>query len=220
MKRFTETEKWKDAWFRRLKPAEKLLWFYIIDNCDNAGFFEMDVEMCEFLTGMKSEHIESALAGLSSRLIAGEGLFYVTNFLKHQKNATLNPENNAHKQIIALIEEHKPKFSEKDRKKLAPKQPLNRGTGKGKGIVYTDDFLQFWEAYPKKTGKDAAVRAFDKVKKRVDVAELVKAVEAQKHGEDWTNGGGKYIPHPATWLNQGRWADEVKVKKEAWEEYE
>jgi len=34
-------------------------------------------------------------------------------------------------------------------------------------------------------------------------------VEAQKRSRQWVESDGKYIPHPATWLNQGRWDDEV-----------
>ncbi len=41
--RFTETNKWKDKWFRSLDPLEKVLFIYLIDNCDNAGFIEIDL---------------------------------------------------------------------------------------------------------------------------------------------------------------------------------
>lgn len=68
-------------------------------------------------------------------------------------------------------------------------------------------FETFWKAYPRKVGKDAARRAFAKVK--VPVETLVAAVEAQKASTQWTKDNGQFIPNPATWLNQGRWEDEV-----------
>jgi rRNA processing protein Gar1 len=71
-----------------------------------------------------------------------------------------------------------------------------------------DAFETFWKAYPRKVGKDAARRAFAKVK--VPVETLVAAVEAQKASPQWTKDNGQFIPNPATWLNQGRWEDEVK----------
>ena len=37
---------------------------------------------------------------------------------------------------------------------------------------------------------------------------LVAAVAAQRTWPEWQRDGGRYIPHPATWLTQGRWADE------------
>lgn len=69
-----------------------------------------------------------------------------------------------------------------------------------------DAFETFWKAYPRKVGKDAARRAFAKVK--VPVETLVAAVEAQKASTQWTKDNGQFIPNPATWLNQGRWQDE------------
>lgn len=69
------------------------------------------------------------------------------------------------------------------------------------------DFDRFWSVYPKKVGKEAARKAFAKVKVPVDV--LIDAVEKQKQGEQWNRDGGRFIPNPSTWLNQGRWDDDV-----------
>lgn len=72
-------------------------------------------------------------------------------------------------------------------------------------------FDVFWKAYPKKVGKDAAKKSFAKVK--LDISVLLEAIEKQKKSEQWTKDGGQYIPNPATWLNQGRWEDELPEKK-------
>ena len=53
-------------------------------------------------------------------------------------------------------------------------------------------------------------KAFAKVKVPVQV--LIEAINKQKTTEQWCKDGGKYIPYPATWLNGGRWQDEVKVE--------
>lgn len=70
-------------------------------------------------------------------------------------------------------------------------------------------FEAFWDSYPKKVGKQAAKKAFDKVK--VPVKTLVDAIERQKCSAQWKTENGRFIPNPATWLNQGRWEDEVSV---------
>lgn len=71
---------------------------------------------------------------------------------------------------------------------------------------------RFWEAYPRKTAKQAALRAWRKI--RVDdglLALMLSALERQRQSDQWARDGGKFIPHPATWLNGRRWEDEVKA---------
>ncbi len=69
-------------------------------------------------------------------------------------------------------------------------------------------FDQFWRAYPKKTGKTAALKAWKNAKGKPDLPVLLAALEKQKTWPQWQRDGGQYIPNPATWLNQGRWNDE------------
>lgn len=69
------------------------------------------------------------------------------------------------------------------------------------------EFNAFWKAYPRKVGKGAAEKAWGK-NGRPELAVLLAAVAAQAQSEQWQKDGGKFIPHPATWLNQKRWEDE------------
>jgi uncharacterized protein YdaU (DUF1376 family) len=71
-----------------------------------------------------------------------------------------------------------------------------------------DDFDQFWACYPKKTGKDAALRAWQKARNKPDLALILEAVRQQRTSMQWLKDGGQFIPNPATWINQGRWGDE------------
>lgn len=74
-------------------------------------------------------------------------------------------------------------------------------------------FDRFWEAYPRKTAKQEAIKAFEKLKPDAMLIEtMVKAVERQKQSAQWQEDGGRYIPHPATWINQHRWEDELPQK--------
>ena len=42
-KRFTDTEIWKNQrWFRKLSPINKLIFFYIKDQCNHAGIWKID----------------------------------------------------------------------------------------------------------------------------------------------------------------------------------
>lgn len=76
-------------------------------------------------------------------------------------------------------------------------------------VVVTRDFSCFWKAYPSRVGKKAALKAWDRAKDRPPIEVILAAIEAQKKGRKWKEG---YVPNPATWLNQGRWADEPEEK--------
>lgn len=68
-------------------------------------------------------------------------------------------------------------------------------------------FEEFWSEYPKKVGKQAALKAFEKVTEPVEC--LLRAVKQQKQSEQWTRENGRFIPNPATWLGQQRWEDQL-----------
>ena len=71
-------------------------------------------------------------------------------------------------------------------------------------------FDLFWAAYPKRTGKDLARASFAKRKVTSTLLEeMLSAIAKQKNTDQWKKDNGQYIPAPATWLNQGRWQDEV-----------
>ena len=78
--------------------------------------------------------------------------------------------------------------------------------------VYAERFAEFWKAYPKKVGKEAARKAFMKVKPSADLFQrMLGAIKEQTASDQWKRDNGQYIPNPATWLNQGRWDDETPV---------
>lgn len=73
-----------------------------------------------------------------------------------------------------------------------------------------DGFAAFWAAYPKKAGKAAALKAWNKLAPDVVLQEQMgKALEVQKQSQQWRKDGGQYIPMPSTWLNGRRWEDEA-----------
>jgi len=80
-------------------------------------------------------------------------------------------------------------------------------------LKYNGDFLfeKFWSAYPKKVGKQKCVQWFQKQKntKNLTIDDVIDAVEKYKLTEGWQKEGGKYIPHPYTFLNGARWNDVI-----------
>lgn len=141
--RFTETEKWNDAWFSGLKPLSKLLFLYLCDQCDVAGFLEINIRKICFDLGIGKQEAEKSLTEVETRLLYSKDkrFVFVVNFLKHQKNQRLNPSNNAHRGIIKRLEDNLLLFDLEDINQfiispsLAPHKPLDRGTGKGNGKI-------------------------------------------------------------------------------------
>jgi uncharacterized protein YdaU (DUF1376 family) len=77
--------------------------------------------------------------------------------------------------------------------------------------VEVKPFDQFWAAYPHRVAKIAAQKAWAKLKPNDElVAVILAAIEAQKEGWHFRHENGRYIPHPASWLNAGCWLDEVR----------
>lgn len=70
-------------------------------------------------------------------------------------------------------------------------------------------FDRFWAEYPRRVGKEAAWREFQKRKPDEATTKLmIAAVCQQRATAQWSKDGGQYVPHPRTWLSQGRWMDE------------
>ena len=69
------------------------------------------------------------------------------------------------------------------------------------------DFEVFWKAYPRKTGKGYCNDIW-KRKKFPAIEIILESLKKSIASPDWQKEGGKFIPNPSTWLNQGRWEDE------------
>jgi len=66
-------------------------------------------------------------------------------------------------------------------------------------------FQKFWQVYPRKVGKVAARVAFTKAHQ---VAGDAVITGATRFANDPNLPPTQFVPHPATWLAQGRWDDD------------
>jgi hypothetical protein len=69
------------------------------------------------------------------------------------------------------------------------------------------EFERFWQECPRKVGKKEALRAWMKASDKPPIDVILRALQQQKGSPQWIKDGGQFIPHPATWLNRGGWAD-------------
>lgn len=147
--RFTNTEKWSDSWFSSLTQIQMLLFIYLCDNCDIAGFIEVNYKRWSSDLGYSKETIEGALMGLQRGLIFSKSndCIFVKNFLKHQKNYPLNPNNKAHVGIIRRFDLYYSKFELNNIDDFinAPSKGLQSPSGNGNGKSVLDKAKLFYE---------------------------------------------------------------------------
>jgi len=93
---------------------------------------------------------------------------------------------------------------------------VRRAAMSGHDASHDPGFIAFWSAYPKKRSKGDAEKAWAKLKPDNELAErIMTALRQAKTSPDWVRDAGRYIPHPASWLNGKRWEDDVGDRDEA-----
>lgn len=77
-----------------------------------------------------------------------------------------------------------------------------------KEVNIIDDFAfdEFWSFYPRKIGKGGAKKTWLKITRGVKPEVIVEG--ARRMASDPNLPETQFIPHPSTWLNEGRWDDE------------
>jgi hypothetical protein len=92
MIRVTKPEKWKDTFFLNLQPIEKLVFIYIYENCDDAGFFDINFNRMTTDIGIDSKTISVALNKLEKTYITSvqADRIWLKKFLLHQNRLPLD----------------------------------------------------------------------------------------------------------------------------------
>lgn len=160
---------------------------------------------------------------------------YEKNSQKLCKNFTVNYENFSHnkniyknnnKNIYAHSENEQVYNHEDDKQKESDNHSSNtiKQETKNKAIkkqnkelneLQEKQFDKFWQAYPKKVSKKQAQKSWKKINPSLELFEkILKALEMVKQTEQWKKDNGKYVPYPATWLNQERWTDEINMMQD------
>lgn len=229
-KRFTETAKWMDRWFRGLCPQHKLAWLYVLDNCDAAGVIEIDHELANFQVGSAVDWEGFASASEGRLIPISKGKHWVSGFIKYQYGE-LSSECRAHNPAFASLTKHGLKervingypdpfqrVQEKDKDKDKETDKEKEGGCKGESKPQVTPFDNFWEHVPNKIGKGAARSAYQAAVKSLHAthddphAYLLDRLMAFR---STPKALGEYCPHPATWLNQGRYDDDPATWQQA-----
>jgi hypothetical protein len=227
VKRFIDTEMMLRPWFRNLTPRLKCLWLWMLTRCDMAGVLDMDWGLASFAIG--EECTEADLAAMNGNVeFLGGSKVWIPGFIRFQYGE-LSDASKVHQGVLRVmashgIEYHKgmervfgventPKDKDNDKDKTTDIQGDARGDAKPDPIKA--DFEAAWKAYPDKSGKTAAEKAYRKYRKEGDtqadilagIARYMRYVAAQRQGGfdlKWRNG--------QTFFNGAGWRDEYATQ--------
>lgn len=112
-KRFTDTDKWKREWFSELPNDAKLVWFYLLDQCDHRGVWFRNFKLMSAQLGFVV-YEQNLIEWFKDKIVPfDDDKFFIPSFVEFQYS-TLNQNNNAHKSVIELVEKFKKRGPHKD----------------------------------------------------------------------------------------------------------
>lgn len=204
------TRFWNDSYISALNPTEKLLFLYFLTNpwTNICGIYELPLKNVVVDTGVGLEEVRGILTRftLEEKIMYIDGWVIIRNFIKHQKQGSPT----VLKGIQAELEE-------------IPKSligyaypidtPSHLNTNLNTNSNSKELFERVWSVYPKKVGKLAALKAFEKLNPTEEITQnIIFAIESSLKTPQWQENDGRYIPHAATFLNRESFEDAPEKK--------
>lgn len=219
----TDTGKWDKAWFQNLPASYKLFWFYILDRCDLAGVWDVNLKAASFFIGAKitMEGVNRYINGQIYEI--NERYWLITDFIRFQNGWPLNEKSPVHKKIIELLDLRG--IAIKDNTlydtlldRVCHTQIVIVKVKVGEKVkvdsaICKEEFEIFWKEYPKKKNKDKAFEYWQKKENKPPIVEILAKLQLQIKSDDWIRDSGKWIPYPGSYINAGGWHDEIKSKR-------
>ena len=234
-------ELWRDRDFVSLSPNERELFLYCL-TCPNLSiipaFLLTDREIC-FDTSLKPEDLPQLKQKLSSM-----DIYFIDDFciVKNKfkpftfkgdrlKKAKDNLISKIPEKVLQIMESNKVsieyQYSIDTSNNSNSNSNSNNSNNSKKEEKYLKkeiikNFKEFWEIYPKKIGKKKVEDIYfnllendktNQLHKKI-ISGLKKQIEYRDSVRDDTT---VFIPewkHPATWLNQGCWEDEMQMERQ------
>lgn len=203
------------AWFdfcfenpEKISPNHTALYFFCIEHCNRLGWkekFGLPMEMAKEAIGVKNYRTYSkAFNDLIDfgfiKLIQKSKNQYSSNIIAIVKNTKATTKADAKALDKAMI-----KHSQKQGQSIVC---INKQETINKEQINIP-FKEFWNLYDKKVGdKKACEKKWSSLtdQQRIKIIETIPAFKATKTDK-------KFIPYPATYLNQRRWEDEITEDK-------
>lgn len=99
-KRLTDTEKWNDDWYISLSNDYRVVWQWLLDNCNHAGICKRSIRLLNLMcnTSMSEDELISIMEG---RVVVKENNWFIPKFLKFQYSSL----NSNRPVIISVVKE-------------------------------------------------------------------------------------------------------------------
>ena len=179
--------------------------FKLIEVLDTGTIYMMDIQT---LIGKSSNEADRQREYQAK--IASEKQSIMCKKSNKESNEIPTPETAL--QIEKEIELNKETDPEK-KLKTAPLTPQGETCD---GTVYSKDFENVWNLYPRKADKLKAFKAWNKINPSEELTnKILNAIIHTKATEQWQKESGRFIPHLANWLSNRRWEDEPEKKYNA-----
>lgn len=82
-KRLTDTGKWNDDWFISLDNDYRIIWQWLLDNCDHAGVCKRSMKLLNMMCNTKISELEM-VEKMEGRVIPVDNNWFIPKFLKFQ----------------------------------------------------------------------------------------------------------------------------------------
>lgn len=196
-----------DPKVQRLHPSAFKNWINVlcIANQNRERGILPPVEDVAFALRVKPTEAEKILAHLEDRRLLNRdehGRLFPHNWTERQRNSDVG----------ATRQQRYREKKKRDNGEITKKVTLLSRDGDALEVDKEEknpSFLTFWNVYPRKVAKGQARKVWEKLNPDSTLqSQILKALEWQQQQPDWSKDGGKFIPHPATWLNGRRWEDE------------
>lgn len=218
--RIIKTRIWSDdEKFGSLSSVEKLIFIYFITNerIGMTGYYECPERVVLFESGVTKSQLDSTKIKLAElgMVLFHENWVFVVHAEKHNNFSGEKNEVAYKKEKSAIPSEIIDAFTYPIDRVSIPSDTLsnhkliisNKNTNQ-----YSESFLKFWEAYPKKESKKKSWDIWDRKNYDQHIFEILDFLKRAKGTDRWKN--IKYIKQPTTFLNGECWNDELEAYQE------
>lgn len=203
----------------RESKETKIVWITMLAMADRRGVVDsslpgladaarVTIEECKEALGvlMSPDPFSRSTENEGRRVEEVDGGWRLLNYAKYRetRDPEIRREQNRLSKARERARECQPNVSQSQ-----PESAHAEAEAEAENVDISIKAEEVYECYPRKVGKQAAIREIERAFKKVSPDALISAVKEYAIAvEKWPDSDRGFIPHPATWFHQGRWDDD------------